>query len=191
MKNILKLIKLKYLPVFILTITAFLTFFRVILSDQELELRLLLGLGGAGTSCILYIRKNSLMRIFMLSILILGSLNLIFFTKNMVTITFEFGFFKFLQIQTIEIQLFSFLNLIFFLLVEWEWINFGRHLIRKKSELEKLDNESRMIQFFLKKYSEKTQKELKEIIEKTNGYRPEAIKAAKSLLDKNVKKGEV
>jgi hypothetical protein len=120
---------------------------------------------------------------YFLSFSFLEVLTYSFFSFNEVTISFSLSIFKFINTQTIDLQLLS-----LFLLFCFIFIN-RKHLFKKVrnflslSEEQKQKNEEARIKYFERKYSTYSSNELQNIVDNKKSYAHEAVMAAQRLLE--------
>ena len=131
---------------------------------------------------LLYFTRYRWFKYLFLIILLVGSFNILHFTFNEVTFSFSFGLFKFINVETIDIQLLSFSILIIFTI-----LNKNKIIRLIKGYLYVADEQKRkeqktILKSFEKKYSTLSKSDLQNIVDNKESYTIEAVRAAQRLL---------
>lgn len=174
---------LQGIPIFILVIIVIYTGFTGILMKKFFSLNIYAGIISITICFVLYFTKYRWFKYLFFIALIIGSFNILHFTFKEVTISFSLGLFKFLNIETIDIQLLSFSILLLFAIINRKRI---RELIKGfiyVPDEENLKDEEARIESFKNKYLTMSKSELKNIVDNKESYTFEAVKAAQRLLE--------
>ncbi len=105
------------LPLFLLTIIALYSLISGIIIEKPFTWYLYSGIISIAISLIFYFLKYRWFNYFFIIVLFLGSINVLHFTFNEVTITFSLSLFNFINLNTLEIQLLSLVLLLIFVTI--------------------------------------------------------------------------
>lgn len=105
------------LPLFLLTIIALYSLISGIIIEKPFTWYLFTGMISIVISLIFYFLKYRWYSYFFIIVLLLGSINVLHFTFNEITITFSISLFNFIDLNTIEIQLLSLVLLLIFITI--------------------------------------------------------------------------
>jgi len=105
------------LPLFLLAIISLYSLINGIITEKLFTWHLYTGIISVFICLVIYIIKYKWYRYFFLVVLVIGSINIFHFTFYEVTINFSLTVFKFININTIEIQLLSLIALLLFVII--------------------------------------------------------------------------
>ena len=171
------------IPLFILIITVVYTVITGIIMKKVFSWHIYAGIISIIICLVLYFVKYRWFKYVFSFVLIVGSLNILHFTLNELTINFSLGLFKFINVQTIDIQILSFSILLLFIIINRKRIRGVIKDFWSVPDEQKQKDEEVTIKSFEKKYSTMSQNELKNIVENKKSYTAEAVKAAQRLLE--------
>ncbi|SFF78185.1 hypothetical protein [Sunxiuqinia elliptica] len=140
------------------------------------------GLGSIAFSTFLYFTRYGFFKYFFVIVLFLGLANVLHFTTSMVTISFYVGILKVINLQTLEVQVLSFLLLLVHGFFHRKSIFKVLRGLSLKSEEEKLEEEKKRIEMFEKQFKELPRTELEVMKDNKDSYSKEAILAIENLL---------
>ncbi|MBC8487484.1 MAG: hypothetical protein H8D45_15750 [Bacteroidetes bacterium] len=170
------------LPLFLLVIMVFYTLISGIIMKKSFTWNIYTGSISIIICLLLYFTRYRWFKYLFLIILLVGSFNILHFTFNEVTFSFSFGLFKFINVETIDIQLLSFSILIIFTI-----LNKNKIIRLIKGYLYVADEQKRkeqktILKSFEKKYSTLSKSDLQNIVDNKESYTIEAVRAAQRLL---------
>jgi predicted ferric reductase len=171
------------IPFLILLITVVYTGITGVVKGGVFSWQIYAGIISTIICLVLYFTKYRWFKYVFTFVLIVGSFNILHFTFNELTINFSLGLFKFINVQTIDIQILSFSILLLFTIINRKRIRVLIKNLLSVSDEQKQNDEEAVIKSFEKKYSTMSQSELKNIVENEKSYTVEAVKAARKLLD--------
>lgn len=105
------------IPLLMLIITGIYSVITGIIMKEVFSWHIYAGIISTTICLVLYFTKYRWFKYVFSFVLIVGSFNILHFTFNEVTISFSLGLFKFINIQTIDIQILSFSILLLFIII--------------------------------------------------------------------------
>lgn len=142
------------------------------------------GIGGVGLCCIMYFINYKIFNYIFILTLILGLFNVFHFTYNIITVSLYFEVLKFVNIETLEIQLLSLVLIILYgYFYRKQLLNLIRSLILKSEEERQEELESQ-IAMFERKFKDIPKEELIEMKKNKENYSDIALIAVKRSLKK-------